>query len=245
MSRTFTKLFSGILESTVWCEPLATRVCWIAMLAMADRHGRVWSSLPGLAKRAGISLDEAKAAVDRFLAPDAYSRTPDFEGRRIEQIDGGWRLLNHAKYRALRDEDERREYQRHWDREHRGKSKNPTRSDRARPRPTQAEAEADSEAEAVRSKTLAPSASNPTPAKSQDEAVEHIPLCDGTEYPVPKSMLAELDRLYPAVDPVQTLREIRGWNLANKTRRKTRRGIERHIFDWFQREQDKQSRKPA
>jgi hypothetical protein len=26
-------------------------------------------------------------------------------GRRIEEIDGGWRLLNHAKYRAIRDEE--------------------------------------------------------------------------------------------------------------------------------------------
>lgn len=75
--------------------------------------------------------------------------------------------------------------------------------------------------------------------------VESIPLNDGTEFHVTRKMFEELDRLYPAVDPQQTLREIRGWNLANKARRKTKRGIERHIFDWFAREQDKQSRRPA
>lgn len=151
MSRSFTKLFSSITESTVWCEPLATRVCWIAMLAMADRHGRVWASVPGLANRARISIDEAKTALERFQTPDPYSRTPDYEGRRIEVIDGGWRLLNYAKYRALRDEEERREYQREWDRQHRSRGArnptNPTASDRARPAPTQAEAEAKAEKE--------------------------------------------------------------------------------------------------
>jgi hypothetical protein len=78
-----------------------------------------------------------------------------------------------------------------------------------------------------------------------DPIVERIPLCDGTEFAVPKSMRDELDRLYPAVDPDQTLREIRGWNLAKPKRRKTRRGIKSHIFDWFAREQDKQSRRPS
>lgn len=41
----------------------------------------------------------------KFLSPDKWSRTTDNEGRRIEPIDGGWRLLNHAKYRAIRDEE--------------------------------------------------------------------------------------------------------------------------------------------
>jgi hypothetical protein len=149
MSMAFSKLFESILESTVWCEPLPTRVCWISMLAMADRLGRVSASVPGLAKRAGISVEETNTALERFMAPDHYSRTPDREGRRIEVIDGGWRLLNYAKYREIRDEESRRDYQRNWDRDHRQRrAKNPTNptvSDRVRPRPTQAEAEAETE----------------------------------------------------------------------------------------------------
>jgi hypothetical protein len=49
MSVTFTKLFSSITESTVWDEPDRVRLVWITMLAMADKHGRVWASVPGLA----------------------------------------------------------------------------------------------------------------------------------------------------------------------------------------------------
>lgn len=150
MSRTFTKLFSSITESTVWCEPLATRIVWITMLAMADRKGRVWASVPGLANRARVTVEEAEAALARFLAPDHYSRTTDHEGRRIEPIDGGWRLLNYEKYRAIQDEEARHEYKQAWDRtrrHHPTNPTNPTESDNLRLRPTQAEAEAEAEEE--------------------------------------------------------------------------------------------------
>lgn len=114
MSVTYTKLFSSITESTVWCEPMPTRLVWITMLAMADRSGRVWGSVPGLANRARVSVEECEAAVAVFLAPDKYSRTKEREGRRIEEIDGGWRLINHAKYRDMRDEEATRESKRDY-----------------------------------------------------------------------------------------------------------------------------------
>ncbi|PTY03489.1 hypothetical protein DB346_06325 [Verrucomicrobia bacterium LW23] len=110
MSATFTKLFSSITESTIWCESSDIRIVWITMLAMADQYGRVWGSVPGLANRARVPVDVARKALTMFLAPDADSRTTAFEGRRIEPMDGGWRLLNHARYRSMRDEDARRAY---------------------------------------------------------------------------------------------------------------------------------------
>lgn len=114
MSRTFTKLFSSITESTIWCEPDRTRLVWICMLAMADQHGRVWASVPGLANRARVPVEDAQTALDAFLSPDPYSRTPDHGGRRIEPIDGGWRLLNHEKYRSIRDEETIKESKRNY-----------------------------------------------------------------------------------------------------------------------------------
>ena len=152
MANSFTKLFSSITESTVWCESHATRIVWITMLAMADRKGRVSASVPGLANRARVTLEECEHALSRFMEPDRYSRTPDNDGRRIEKIDGGWVLLNYAKYREMRDHDARVEYQREWDRTHRSKSpENPTdsdKSDQIRPLPTKAEAEESKEAAA-------------------------------------------------------------------------------------------------
>jgi len=114
MSITFTKLFSSITESTIWCEDSDIRVVWITMLAMSDKNGRIWASIPGLAKRAAVSIEQTESALNKFLSPDPYSRTKEHEGRRIEVIDGGWRLLNHAKYRAIRDEEERKAYKREW-----------------------------------------------------------------------------------------------------------------------------------
>ena len=111
---TFTKLFTSITESTIWVAPDTHRLCWITMLAMSDRNGRVWGSVPGLANRARVSVDDTRAALKSFLSPDKDSRTQEHEGRRIEEIDGGWRLLNHAKYRAIRDEETIKESKRNY-----------------------------------------------------------------------------------------------------------------------------------
>ena len=95
----FTKMFGSITDSTVWGEPDPTRIVWITMLAMANRDGFVHSSVPGLAHRARVSLEACEAALETFKSPDPYSRTVDYEGRRIEAVDGGWILLNYLKYR--------------------------------------------------------------------------------------------------------------------------------------------------
>jgi len=119
VSDTYTKLFSSITESTVWGEAYATRIVWVTMLAMADAQGNVYGAIPGLARRANVTLQEVEAALAAFLAPDPYSRTKDDDGRRIEEAEGGWHLINHGKYSAIRGAEERKEYKRQWDREHR------------------------------------------------------------------------------------------------------------------------------
>lgn len=141
MSMTFTKLFSSITESTIWTEDHPTRLTWITMLAMADRKGRIWASLPGLANRARVTLEEAEIAIFLFLSPDKYSRTTDNEGRRIEPIDGGWRLLNHEKYRSIRDEEVIKESKRKYINTRRELERNVENVDRSRHN-AEAEAEA-------------------------------------------------------------------------------------------------------
>ena len=76
------------------------------MLAMADRNGEIQASIPGLARLAGVPIPDCEEALAKFIAPDPYSRTPDDEGRRIEKIEGGWSLLNHAKYREMASRDD-------------------------------------------------------------------------------------------------------------------------------------------
>ena len=102
----FTKLFSSIVDSTIWREDPYTKVVWITMLAKADRNGIVSCSLPGLADAARVTLKQCQDALVVFLSPDEFSRTKDFEGRRIMEVDGGWVLLNYMKFRAIQNEDE-------------------------------------------------------------------------------------------------------------------------------------------
>lgn len=205
MADSFTKLSSGILASTVWQEPNSTRIVWITMLALADRNGYVAASIPGLAHLARVTLQEVEAALATFSAPDPYSRTPDNEGRRIEAVAGGWRLLNHALYRARRDADETKERKREWDRlnrpsGHARKVNSPTQSDAVRqnrPNPTQAEAEADTEKEQEREVAALP----PSPA----DADEMLPANVTRIEPVCRIVLEAYHRHLPNCLPAHTL----------------------------------------
>jgi hypothetical protein len=119
----YTKLFGSIVASTIWRENDKTRIVWITMLAMANKHGDVEASIPGLSDLSRVSIADTEAALAALAAPDAYSRTKDYEGRRIEPIDGGWHILNHAKYREKMSKDERREYLAQKKREQRARDK--------------------------------------------------------------------------------------------------------------------------
>lgn len=95
----YTPLFNSIITSSIWNEDCYTRIVWVTMLAIADSGGVVEGSVPGLAVVARVTLDECRSALAKLEAPDQYSRTPEFEGRRIEKVDGGWRILNFKKFR--------------------------------------------------------------------------------------------------------------------------------------------------
>lgn len=105
----YTKLFTRILDSTIWREDDPTRLLWITMLALADRDGNVFCTIPGLADRARITLKQCEYALERFQQPDKYSWSQENQGRRIAVIEGGWYLINHSKFRALMSEEDQRE----------------------------------------------------------------------------------------------------------------------------------------
>ena len=125
----YTKLFNSILASTVWREPNHVRIVWITLLAMADKQGIAEGSVPGLADFARVSIDDCRDALRRLSDPDRDSRSQEHEGRRIVAVDGGWQLLNHAKYREKLSADERRAYLREKQREYRARSSKSTNVD--------------------------------------------------------------------------------------------------------------------
>lgn len=95
----YSKLFSGIVTSSIWCEDDKTFKTFIAMLALTDASGHVDGSIPGFARLVGCTIPEMEHAIERLKAPDPYSRTPDNDGRRIVEEPGGWRILNYLSYR--------------------------------------------------------------------------------------------------------------------------------------------------
>lgn len=94
----FTKLHATILDSSVWQEPAHVRLVWITMLAMAGHDGVVQASVGGLAHRARVTREECAQALALFMGPDPDSRDRT-TGERIEEVPGGWLVLNHANYR--------------------------------------------------------------------------------------------------------------------------------------------------
>jgi hypothetical protein len=95
---TFTKLHATILDSSIWQEPSHVRIVWITMLAMADQDGVVHASIGGLAHRANVTREQTLEALTCFMSPDPDSRDRT-SGERVEEVPGGWLILNHSNYR--------------------------------------------------------------------------------------------------------------------------------------------------
>lgn len=82
------------------------------------------------------------------------------------------------------------------------------------------------------------------PGTASTPPVIVLPLNTG-EYGVPQEQVDEWAGLYPAVDVMQQLRNMKGWLDSNPSRRKTKAGVKRFITGWLSKEQDKGGRKPT
>lgn len=109
----YSKLHSSLVNSSLWTESDSVRLLFITLLAMCDRQGFVYGSRPGIARLANIEPETEDDPWEVLSSPDPHSsdrlRNPENEGRRIEEVPGGFRLLNFDYYRGLRNDDERRE----------------------------------------------------------------------------------------------------------------------------------------
>ena len=91
----YNKLFTKILDSSVWLESTATRIVWIMLLAAMDQDGFCqFASVGNVAARARVSIEDAREAMKTLESPDEDSGNPKNEGRRIERVQG-------AKYQQV------------------------------------------------------------------------------------------------------------------------------------------------
>lgn len=123
----YNKLFTKILDSSIWLEPTPTRIVWVTMIAAMDEDGFCsFASPKNVANRALVTLEEAQVALQTLEAPDSDSSDPENEGRRLERVDGGWIVLNASKYRAMATREVIRERTKERVRKHREKKQNVT-----------------------------------------------------------------------------------------------------------------------
>lgn len=107
----YTKLYSTILDSSIWSRSDATRLVWVTMLAMATKNGMVHASIDGLARRANISLELTRQALDELASPDEHDKSGVQSGCRIVQMQGCWQLINFEFYREAKSIDAVRKQQ--------------------------------------------------------------------------------------------------------------------------------------
>ena len=72
-----------------------------------------------------------------------------------------------------------------------------------------------------------------------EPAVITLTLNDKSQFPVTETDIRNWQELYPSVNILQQLRNMKGWLDANPSKRKTKAGIRRFINGWLSKEQDK------
>jgi hypothetical protein len=96
----YTPVFDTVFQGTL-CGKYPDLPVWLVLLALQQRGGIIDAHPSYIATISGLPQADIEAAIKRFCEPDPASRTADFDGRRLEPIEGagfGWRVLNHRKY---------------------------------------------------------------------------------------------------------------------------------------------------
>lgn len=110
-AKIFSSMYQGTLRGNSRCLLVFTNI-----LAHCDSAGVADIHPRAIAEETGLTVDEVRAALVELASPDPDSRSPEEEGRRITLLDAhrdwGWLVVNHAKYRAIRNAEDRREQNR-------------------------------------------------------------------------------------------------------------------------------------
>lgn len=120
----FIKAHQELVSSSIWEGPYHHRIAWTALMVTCNTNGISPVTEASLYRVANITKEEAEDAIKAFTSPDPKSRTPDYEGRRIERVSGGFKLLNYFKYRDIRTPEQKNKYMRDYMKRYRDDKKN-------------------------------------------------------------------------------------------------------------------------
>ena len=107
----FGKAFASMYTGSMMGAGAHVFAVWTYAIANAGRNHAVHLNPDHLAMVIGMTVDEAKTALEFLLSPDPKSQSPAEDGRRLRHDGGYWySLVNGPHYRGIRDEADRREY---------------------------------------------------------------------------------------------------------------------------------------
>lgn len=113
----FAKIFSQIFDSSI-ADNFRHRHIFMDLLVLADSDGAVDMTPEAISRRTNVPLEEISEALAALCSPDPRSHSPGEDGRRLLPLDErrawGWQIVNYHHYRAIRDEEARREYFRNY-----------------------------------------------------------------------------------------------------------------------------------
>ena len=116
------KIFASLFHGSMRGQS-DLQLVFINMIATCDEEGIVDKIPRAIADETGLPMERVNAAILELESPDAMSRSPGNEGRRIERVSDerswGWRILNYSHYREIGNKTQRREYNRKYMREYR------------------------------------------------------------------------------------------------------------------------------
>src|SRR5438067_8790206 len=110
----FAKIHAQILDSSI-ADDYQKRDVFQDMLILSDRNGVVDMTHEAIAARTRRPIEIVRAKIAELMEPDPASRSYRANGARLVLLDPGqrtwgWRIVNHAHYRNLRNEEERTRY---------------------------------------------------------------------------------------------------------------------------------------
>jgi uncharacterized phage protein (TIGR02220 family) len=125
----YSKLFASMFDGTLATQgPWQAIVTFQQMVILCDPTGIIDMTAEALSRRTTVPIEIIRAGIAALEAPDPNSRIPDEGGRRIklldpEHRDWGWQIVNFVHYRNLRNNTDRREYQKELMRKRRAAAK--------------------------------------------------------------------------------------------------------------------------
>lgn len=106
------KVFESIYDGTLAGHWQAI-VTMQQLIVLSNEDGVIDMTPDAISRRTSIPLHIINAGLEHLGKPDPFTRTPGEDGKRIVPLDEhrpwGWRLVNHGKYKALRNLEQKRE----------------------------------------------------------------------------------------------------------------------------------------